>query len=303
MIGSIGKLKTPVKNNRQLLVKNHIWQLWLFLISLSIGLAAFCAIHFFPINRVPLFYIGFIISFFSMLGLRHYWPSQWNSIHVLLVAIIARSFLLPLDHSDDLNRYMWEGKCQIHGINPYTLPPKDQCTEKFRDCFWQDVNHKEFTTIYGPLAEVIFRVCASVWYSPLFFKIIILLFDLGTLFLLILFLKTRGSRLNEALLYAVNPLVFYSFAAEGHAESIMLCMLAGALLLHQKKKYSWVFALIGCAASVKLTALMFLPLFIRKETLRSRAIRNLTSCLFDTFWNHVHLVNLGDGAVWVGISF
>jgi hypothetical protein len=53
-------------------------------------------------------------------------------------------------------------------------------------------------------------------------KIVIVAFDLGTLLLLMHFLKKRKSRINEALLYAVNPLVLFSFAGEGHMESIML---------------------------------------------------------------------------------
>jgi len=40
------------------------------------------------------------------------------------------------------------------------------------------------------------------------------------------------------------------------------------MLMHQKKKFAFMFVLIGCAASVKLTALIFIPLLIRKETLR-----------------------------------
>jgi hypothetical protein len=245
-----------------------ILHLWLSFGTLALGLLAFCSISFYPSQRTLLFFTGFLISFSGMLGLRHNWPSNWKLMPIMLLAIIARCFLLPLEHSDDLNRYLWEGRVQLHAINPYAIPPVDPRTASFRDAAWLGINHKEFTSIYGPFAQLVFKACVSVQDSAFFLKIILILFDLGTLLLLVRILQNRGSRLNEALLYAVNPVVLYAFAAEGHVESIMLCMLAGAILMHQKKKFAFMFVLIGCAASVKLTALIFIPLLIRKETLR-----------------------------------
>jgi len=245
-----------------------IWHLWLSFGILALGLLAFFNISFYPSQRTLLFFIGFLLSFSGMLGLRHTWPPNWKLMPILLIAIISRCFLLPLEHSDDLNRYLWEGRVQLHAISPYEISPLDPRTAPFRDAVWLGVNHKEFTSIYGPLSQLVFRACVSIRYSALFLKIVLILFDLGTLLLLVRILQNRGSRLNEALLYAVNPVVLYAFAAEGHVESILLCMLAGAMLMHQKKKFAFMFVLIGCAASVKLTAFIFIPLLIRKETLR-----------------------------------
>jgi hypothetical protein len=94
------------------------------------------------------------------------------------------------------------------------------------------------------------------------------MFDLGALVVLLRFLKKRKSRPNEALLYAVNPLVLFSFAGEGHLESLLLFTLAAAILMYQRKHFAWMFMFLGCACCVKCTALMFIPLFVRKETLK-----------------------------------
>jgi hypothetical protein len=45
-------------------------------------------------------------------------------------------------------------------------------------------------------------------------------------------------------------------------------MLAGAFLMHQKKSFGRMFIFLGSACFVKLTAFVFLPLFVRKDTLR-----------------------------------
>src|SRR5271157_2023427 len=121
---------------------NQNWHLWTSLATLILGLLAFCSISFFQAQRTPLFFTGFVLSFCGMLGLRHTWPPNWKLMPLVLIAIIARCFLLPLEHTDDLNRYLWEGKVQLHAINPYAIAPIDKRTEPFRDAVWQGINHK-----------------------------------------------------------------------------------------------------------------------------------------------------------------
>jgi hypothetical protein len=174
--------------------------------------------------------------------------------------------MLPLNHSDDLNRYMWEGKIQLSGFSPYNIAPDDEVLVPLRDEIWQGINHKSVTAIYGPLSQLVFKATASVWYSPLGFKVFIMIFDVGTILFLYLLLKSRGARINELILYALNPLVLYSFAAEGHLEAMLLFFIAGAIYWHQRKSFGWMFFFFGLAASVKLTALMFAPLFISRDS-------------------------------------
>jgi hypothetical protein len=244
-------------------------KLWTVLSIFGLGIAQFSLISLMPAHKTPLFLTGFLLCFIGMLGLRAWWPNTWGATHLMIIAVFARLLLLPIAPSDDLNRYLWEGTCQGRGINPYAIAPDHPRTEPLRDTIWQGINHKEFTTIYGPLAQIVFRIAAAIHYSPLMLKVTLLMFDSATLLLLLGVLQMRGARMNEAILYALNPLVLYAFAAEGHVESLMLCMLAGAILMYRKKHYARMFFLLGCAASVKLTALMFIPLFVRRDTLRS----------------------------------
>ena len=248
--------------------KKSRWEFPLYVLLLITGLSLFTLIVFFPLHKTPLFISGFCLVFVAMLGLRHCWPSNWGVWQVLLLAVVARGFLVPLAPNDDLNRYLWEGNCQLHNVNPFTVAPIDPQTQALRDRIWEGVNHKDFTSIYGPVAQLVFKASAFIRYSPLVLKIIIVAFDLGTLLLLLFFLKKRGSRWNEALLYAINPLVLFSYAGEGHMESIMLFMLAAAFLFYQQGFFARMFVFLGAACFVKLTALMFIPLFVRKETLR-----------------------------------
>jgi len=247
---------------------NNTVKLTLFFGVLAMGLAGFLLTGIYPAGKTPLFLCGFTLSFVGMLGLRRYWPHDWGCVHIMIVAVVARCFLIPLPASDDLNRYLWEGKCPLHNINPYKTAPLDPGTTPLRDAIWQGINHKEFTSIYGPLAQHVFTAAAFCWYSPYMLKLFLTVCDLGTLLLLLGFLKKRKSRPNEALLYAINPLVLFSFAGEGHIDCLMLFMLAASMLMYQRKHFVWLFIFLGCACSVKLTAALFIPFFIRKDTLR-----------------------------------
>lgn len=233
-----------------------------------IGLLLFNLTKEFPDSKLQLFFAAFGVTFAAMMGMRYFWPQHWHPAIIILIALFARIALLQLEHSDDLNRYLWEGNCQLKGLNPYSITPDNFQTVQFRDTYWNGVNHKDFTTIYGPVAQIVFAGTVTINYSPLAMKIAMVLFDMGVLYLLLLFLQKRKSRFNELFLYAANPLVLYSFAVEGHMESLLLFMLAGTVVCFQRKKYSLMYLFLGNAALVKITALMFIPLMIRRDTLR-----------------------------------
>ncbi len=218
--------------------------------------------------KISFFIVGFTLTFSGMLILRQFWPSRWRIGYVLIFGISARALLFPVTPSDDLNRHAWEAYIQLHGMNPYVTAPDNPATEPLRNEIWAGINHKEFTSIYGPLSQMLFKTVMFFWYSPFGIKLIVMIFDIMSVLLLALFLKDRGSRINELLLYAINPLVLYSFAAEGHLEAIIVFMLAASAVLYQRKKYRWMFFFLGCACAVKLTSIIYVPLFIRKDTLK-----------------------------------
>ena len=59
---------------------------------------------------------------------------------VLLIAALLRLLVYPALPSDDLNRYVWEGRVQQEGFNPYLLAPSDPRLIPLRDEIWRGVN-------------------------------------------------------------------------------------------------------------------------------------------------------------------
>jgi hypothetical protein len=105
---------------------------------------------------------------------------------VLVVALGVRLAFLPSTPSlsDDYHRYIWDGRVQVQGVNPYLYPPSsprlDRVAFQDRDAAGHRnaVNHADLRTIYPPLAEAVFYGVAASGGGLLTLKIV---FGIGEL--------------------------------------------------------------------------------------------------------------------------
>ncbi len=105
-------------------------------------------------------------------------------------------------------------------------------------------------------------------YSPLAVKGVMVFFDLGTLSLILLLLRERRLDVRWALLYGLNPVILYSFAGQGHLDSVQVFFLTGAVYLYRRKRWVWMFVAAGLAFQAKYIALIGWPFFVRRENVR-----------------------------------
>src|SRR5262249_51884711 len=80
-----------------------------------------------------------------------------------LVWRIALAVAPPL-LSDDVYRYVWEGRVQLHGGNPYAWRDRPAAPKwtALRDGVWDKVNHKDYTAVYPPLWQMAVRAVAAM---------------------------------------------------------------------------------------------------------------------------------------------
>lgn len=169
------------------------------------------------------------------------------------VAVALRVILLPMQPGMDMHRYIWEGRIQRYGFDPYCASPNADALQALRDRNWAQVEFKDTTAIYPPLAEFGFRLFASVSESALFFKLTFVAADLVVCFLL-----SRRFGFAPSVLYAWNPLVLYSFAGGGHFDSWFVLALCGGWLLWEKKAFTAAALLLAAATATKWIALPIL---------------------------------------------
>ncbi len=216
--------------------------------------------------------ILYLISVYAVLRI----PPGPTSARGLLFFIFAaglvfRATLFPLypSLSDDLLRYRWEAKAQLAGLNPYAVAPADPEARFLRDPTYPAINAKKFTTVYGPITELILRegyriarLARTTAGSVLWMKLPSLLFDLGTALLLVRLLARLGLPPSRVLIYYWSPLAVVEFAAGGHNDSIALFFLVAGLLAAEAGGAR--LSLTALAASVlsKLFAVFLMPVLL-----------------------------------------
>jgi rSAM/selenodomain-associated transferase 2 len=182
---------------------------------------------------------------------------------ILGLGFAARAAFLLFPPNTDIYRYIWEGAVQNHGFNPYIHPPVDPAlaflAQGDLNRFWHHINHPNLAALYPPAAMQLFRLLAWISPTPLFFKSVFLLFDMGVMLILAALLYARRLPASRLLFYAANPLAIVFISGEGHLDvlqSFFLCM--GLLLLTHRRRVGAYFAL-GLAVACKYLSAVAIP--------------------------------------------
>ncbi len=187
-------------------------------------------------DRSPgLFYTVLFAAYTALVFSARRRPRQVSWREMIAVAAVARLLVLwlPLSLSDDLYRYVWDGRVLAAGADPYLTSPDDPSLASLRDELWELTAHRSVESVYPPLAQTAFRFAAA-WPDPILaFKAVVATVDL--LGCLLLWLCAVRLRLPTArvLWYAWNPLVILEGAGMGHLDPIGVAaaIAATALLL------------------------------------------------------------------------
>jgi len=167
--------------------------------------------------------------------------------------------------SDDVYRYVWEGKLVSHHMNPFTVTPQEmQGSGLADDAIYPKINHPWLPTIYPPLSQYLFAFAYQLGGDSLFgFKLLAFLFELLTAFMIIRFVRELHLPRWTALVYLFCPLVFIEFIISSHVDILalpfLLLFLLSSSLLRPRPIVAGLW--LAAAAMIKLPALFFaLPL-------------------------------------------
>jgi hypothetical protein len=140
---------------------------------------------------------------------------------LLRITLIAR----PPDLSDDVFRYLWDGRVTAAGISPYELPPNDPALAEIAPELARRVAHRDVVTVYPPVAQAAFRVFGASGHL-LAWKVFAAAADLSIV--AILWSGAPGGAFAAAL-YAFHPLPVTEAAGEGHLDSLGVVLLLASL--------------------------------------------------------------------------
>jgi len=192
---------------------------------------------------------------------------------VLAVAVACRivTFATPPMLSTDIFRYVWDGRVQLAGINPYLYVPAAPELAFLRDhgAGWSGIfahiNRVDFaTTIYPPVAQAVFALLAATWSSVWGIKAAMLLFDAAAAAAALALLRAARGSPALALIYLWNPLVLWEFDSAGHIDAAATGFIALALLAAVWRRPLWAGLALGAAVLCKLLPAALFPALWRR---------------------------------------
>lgn len=222
-------------------------------------------------NHLLGFLTLFGISFASLwLAERQLRSGGLGLTPLLVVAALLRLTLLPLPPtlSNDVLRYVWDGRVVVAGSNPYLHAPNSAELEPLRDELWEQMDHREVPTVYPPFAMALFTVaaalpCSSVW-QVFSLKFLLCIADLFTCAGLVYLARRLRLRESCVLWYAWNPLVVLEVAGMGHVDALGVAAVVAAVVFLPKR--IWLAALAATASiQTKLVPLLLAPMWGRQS--------------------------------------
>jgi alpha-1,6-mannosyltransferase len=167
--------------------------------------------------------------------------------------------------STDVYRYIWDGRVQAAGINPYRYVPAAPELSSLRDDkIYPYINRRDYDkTPYPPGAQVIFFAAYMLHSSSITaFKVLLSCFDLFAIVAVMIVLARNGLNPAQAILFAWHPLLIYEGAHTGHIESAFIVCLVLALLAQSYKKPALTGIALAMATLIKYYPAMLLPAFL-----------------------------------------
>jgi hypothetical protein len=243
------------------------------------------------------YYETFILFFFGVCLIRRYkaagksiaWLNKLLKLpagtpnrlllFILSAGIIFRLTLFASDitTSDDVYRYVWEGKVITNGFNPYKNAPNAECYNKLHTKDYpQKVSFPDMPAIYPPYSQLIFAASYKLAGESFWgLKLIYLISEIGTMFFLLKLLKLRNKNPLNIIYYAWLPLPVLEFFGNVHLDPIGITFIVMFIYLIEKDRYYLGSAALAISFLAKLYPLFLFPLLLKKLNIRQLILSGL----------------------------
>ena len=194
---------------------------------------------------------------------------------------------MPPGLDDDIHRYVWDGRMQRHGYNPYIVVPSDPALATLHTSETRTLNNPEVPSPYPAGAQLFLRAVTAIQESTFALKVAFVVCDLAIVFVLIDVLRRTGQGEHWVLAYAWHPLLAIEVAGSGHVDivGVLLLLVSAAALLRRWRAVAAIS--FGLAVAVKLLPIVLLPLYWRRVRMRDAALAAIAvALLYLPFLNH-----------------
>ncbi|PJZ24464.1 hypothetical protein CH352_14065 [Leptospira hartskeerlii] len=206
--------------------------------------------------------LSFYIVFLKFFSVGREKIGIWAGILLRICFLFTPVFL-----SEDTFRFLWDGLLVSEGLSPYSELPSNVNLGLNQDLekeLLSKMNSPNYYSVYPPILQFLFLVPAfflkrglSVFWAISIWKIILILFELGILYIYSKRKKEEGS--GNFLKYWLHPLVLWEGIGNGHPEPILFFFLFAGILSWEKGKVFRGFVFYLASILTKILPLLALP--------------------------------------------
>jgi hypothetical protein len=192
---------------------------------------------------------------------------------IFLVAIIIRLLAISSEPllSSDIYRYVWDGRVQGAGINPFRYFPAEQALEFLRDkAIYPEINRADYAhTAYPPFAQIFFYLATRFGDKLDVMRLAFIGCEVVVVGCLMALLKRLKKPRTLVVGYAWHPLAVWEIANAGHVDALLMTLVVVAMLLLIARWRVLGALAIACGVLVKPYAIAMLPAFWRPWDFRA----------------------------------
>jgi alpha-1,6-mannosyltransferase len=194
-------------------------------------------------------------------------PPRSGLVVILALALAMRLLLVGEDPllSTDIYRYVWDGRVQAAGINPYLYVPADAALATLRDpAIYPNINRADYAvTAYPPVAQMVFFAVTRISETLVAMRLAMVACEIAVVAVIIDLLRRLQLPTTAVVAWAWHPLAIWEIAHSGHVEALMVALLMqGVWLLVRSRALAGAVA-VALATLVKPYAVIALPAFWR----------------------------------------
>ena len=215
-----------------------------------------------------------------LLAIREFFATPRFSRRVVVIGLVLAAvwhieFLrVPSGADDDIHRYVWDGRLQRLGYNPYIVVPSDPAAKGLHIQETRGLNNPDLASPYPPGAQLFFRAVIAIQESTFALKVAFVVCEFAIVFVLFDVLRRtgQGQRSHLVLAFAWNPLLAIEVAGSGHIDIVgaLLLVLSAAALVRRWRATAAV--ALGLAIAVKFLPVVLLPLYWKRVRIRDAAL-------------------------------
>ena len=234
-----------------------------------------------------------LASIVYLLAIREFFSTPTFSRRVVVIGLVLAAvwhvqFLrVPAGAEDDIHRYVWDGRLQRLGYNPYLVIPSDPAAQRLHTPETRSLNNPDLPSPYPPGAQMFFRAVTAIQESTFALKVAFVICELAIAFVLLDVLRYHRKGAHLVLVYAWSPLLAIEVAGSGHIDIVgALILLVSAAALGRRWRATAAVA-FGLAVAVKFLPVVLLPLYWKRIRIRDAALAvAVVGLLYVPFLHH-----------------